>query len=44
MILQRAPSSAIVWGYEPHCNPVSVKFNSATITARIESVPKESKK
>lgn len=33
MVLQRAPASAIVWGYEPDCDDVSVAFNGATVKA-----------
>ena len=33
MVLQRAPASAIVWGYEPDCDDVSVSFNKATVKA-----------
>ena len=35
MVLQRAPASAIVWGYEPDCDDVSVNFNKATVKADI---------
>ena len=33
MVLQRAPASAVVWGYEPDCDAVSVTFNGGTVNA-----------
>lgn len=33
MVLQRAPASAVVWGYVPECETVSVEFNSVTLKA-----------
>ena len=39
MVLQRGPQSASVWGFVPNCDPVSVMFNSKSISAKL--VPSE---
>ena len=35
MVLQQAPHMAVVWGYIPNCQKVTVTFNGKTMDATI---------
>lgn len=42
MVLQRAPAEAVIWGYVPTCQPVSIKYLDQSYTATIEKIPEKS--